>query len=151
MLKKPTSPQTALEIVTLESLVPPGHLLREIEVNVAYRWFLGLRLTDAVFDGSTLSQNRRRRYQDSTVDGRHAIITDTFTTAANVHDSIVYLGRLDRQRQRFDFDVKAVGLEDRKIPGVTGYRRPTPPKPGMLGPKDFVYQADPEGYMCPQG
>ena len=274
MLKKPFSPQMALEIVTLEGLVPPGHLLRkieavidfsfihelvaglycpdngrppldptlmfkalflgylfgirserqlvrEIEVNVAYRWFLGLRLTDQVFDASTLSQNRRRRYQDSTVaqaifdriveqaiahglvdgtvlytdsthlkananknrydkaviaksradywddldaaidedraahgkpplkpknrqpaeketkisrtdpqsgymvregkptgffyldhrtvDGRHAIITDTYTTPANVHDSIVYLGRLDRQRARFGFDVKPWG------------------------------------------
>ncbi|SHE92256.1 Transposase DDE domain-containing protein [Acidocella aminolytica 101 = DSM 11237] len=99
-----------------------------------------------------------------TEDGRHAIITDTYTTPANVHDSIAYLGRLDRQRQRFDFDVKAVGLdagyatagiakglEDRNIPGVTGYHRPTPPKPGMLGPKDFVYHDNPEGYICPQG
>jgi transposase len=36
MLKKPTSPQTALEIVTLESLVPPGHLLREIEAVIDF-------------------------------------------------------------------------------------------------------------------
>ena len=40
-------------------------------MNIAYRWFLGLRLTDQVFDASTLSQNRWRRYQDSTV--AHAI------------------------------------------------------------------------------
>lgn len=46
-----------------------------------------------------------------TVDGRHAIITDTFATPANVHDSIVYLDRLDRQRQRFSFNVAAVGLD----------------------------------------
>ena len=37
-------------------------LVREIEVNVAYRWFLGLRLTDKVPDASTLSQIRRRRF-----------------------------------------------------------------------------------------
>jgi len=30
--------------------------MREIEVNVAYRWFLGLQLTGPVFDASTLSQ-----------------------------------------------------------------------------------------------
>jgi hypothetical protein len=41
--------------------------VREIEVNVAYRWFLRLKLTDKVFDASTLSQNRRRRYQDETI------------------------------------------------------------------------------------
>ena len=42
-------------------------LMREIEVNVAYRWFLGMRLTDKVPDASTLSQNRRRRFIDSSV------------------------------------------------------------------------------------
>jgi transposase len=329
MLKKPLPQQTALEMVTLEGLVPKDHLLRkieavidfsfiydrvaglycpdngrppldptlmfkalflgylfgvrserqlvrEIEVNVAYRWFLGLKLTDPVFDASTLSQNRRRRYNDTTVaqaifdaiveqaiakglvdgtvlytdsthlkananknrydlavvaksradywdaldaaieedravhgkkplqdrarepveketkvsrtdpesgymvrdgkpkgffyldhrtvDGRLGIITDTHTTPANVHDSIVYLGRLDRQREHFGFDVAAAGLdagyatsgiaqglEQRGILGVTGYRRPTPPKPGMMARKAFTYQADVDGYRCPQG
>ncbi|MFK3688645.1 transposase, partial [Agrobacterium tumefaciens] len=120
MLKKPAPEQTALEMVTLDSLVPQDHLLRkidavidfsfihdrvaglycadngrppldptlmfkalfigylfgvrserqlvrEIEVNVAYRWFLRLKLTDRVFDASTLSQNRRRRFNDTSV------------------------------------------------------------------------------------
>ncbi|MBD1549782.1 IS1182 family transposase [Roseibium aggregatum] len=329
MLKKPGPDQTALEMVTLDQLVPADHLLRkidtvidfsfihdrvadlycadngrppldptlmfkalfigylfgvrserqlvrEIEVNVAYRWFLRLKLTDKVFDASTLSQNRRRRYNDAsvaqdifdriveqaishglvdgtvlytdsthlkanankgkydlaqieksrsdywadldkaidaerklhgqkplkrqarepevkeskvsrtdpdsgymvregkpkgffyldhrTVDGRLGIVTDTFATPANVHDSIVYLSRLDRQRQRFDFDVKAVGLdagyattgiarglEDRDIQGVTGYRRPTSPRPGMMRKSAFAYAADADGYRCPEG
>ena len=329
MLKKPLPEQTALEIVSLDGLVPKDHLLRkieavidfsfihdrvaglycpdngrpaldptlmfkalfigylfgvrserqlvrEIEVNVAYRWFLGLKLMDPVFDASTLSQNRRRRYDDTTVaqdifdaiveqairhglvdgmvlytnsthlkananknrydlavvaksradywdaldaaieddraahgkkplkdkprepvaketkvsrtdpdsgymvrdgkpkgffyldhrtvDGRLGIITDTHATPANVHDSIVYLGRLDRQRQRFRFDVGAVGLdagyatsgiakglEERGILGVTGYRRPTPPRPGMMPLKVFHYEAAADGYRCPQG
>lgn len=329
MLKAPSAEQTALEMVTLEGLVPKDHLLRkieavinfsfihsrvaglycadngrpaldptlmfkalflgylfgirserqlvrEIEVNVAYRWFLRLKLTDAVFDASTLSQNRRRRYQDTniaqdifdaiveqaivqglvdgrvlytdsthlkananknrydkaviaksradywdaldaaieaerldhgqqplavkarepvskqskvsrtdpdsgymvrdgkptgffyldhrTVDGRCNIITDTHATPANVHDSIVYLSRLDRQRERFDFDVAFVGLDagyatagiakgldERDITGVLGYRRPTPPKAGMMGPKAFTYEASLDGYRCPQG
>lgn len=42
-------------------------LIREVQVNVAYRWFLGLRLTDKVPDASTISQNRRRRFADSGV------------------------------------------------------------------------------------
>ncbi len=326
MLKKPAPEQTALEMVTLDSLVPKDHLLRkidavidfsfihdrvaglycadngrppldptlmfkalflgylfgvrserqlvrEIEVNVAYRWFLRMKLTDPVFDASTLSQNRRRRFNDTsvaqdifdaiveqairhglvdgtvlytdsthlkanankgkydlemlkksradywadldraieaeraahgqkplkekerepdvketkvsrtdpdsgymvrdgkpkgffyldhrTVDGRHAIITDTHVTPANVHDSIVYLERLDRQRERFGFDVGAVGLdagyatagiakglEDRAILGVTGYRNPTPPKDGMMRKSKFVYEPDSDGYRC---
>ena len=251
-------------------------LVREIEVNVAYRWFLRLKLTDPVFDASTLSQNRRRRFNDTsvaqdifdhiveqaighglvdgtvlytdsthlkanankgkydlamvaksrsdywadldaaidedraahgkaslkpkertpaeketkvsrtdpdsgymvregkpkgffyldhrTVDGRHAIITDTFATPASIHDSVVYLGRLDRQRQRFDFDVQAVGLDagyatagiakgltDRDILGVTGYRNPTPPKPGMMRKTRYVYERQADGYRCPNG
>lgn len=45
-------------------------LVREIEVNVAYRWFLGLRLTDPVPDASTLSQNRRRRFAGTDIEQR---------------------------------------------------------------------------------
>lgn len=40
-------------------------LVREVEVNVAYRWFLGLTLTDKVLHFSTFSQNRRRRFTGS--------------------------------------------------------------------------------------
>ena len=36
---------------------------QEIQVNMAYRWFLGLDLDDRVPDHSTISQNRRRRFQ----------------------------------------------------------------------------------------
>ena len=41
--------------------------MREVEVNVAYRWFLGLKLRGKVPDASTLSQNRRRRFSESTI------------------------------------------------------------------------------------
>lgn len=42
-------------------------LVRDIEVNVAYRWFLGLSLTDKVADHSTISQNRRRRFNGTDI------------------------------------------------------------------------------------
>ena len=42
-------------------------LEQEVHLNMAYRWFLGLNLTDPVPDHSTFSQNRRRRFKDSTV------------------------------------------------------------------------------------
>ena len=120
MLKEPGAHQHALEMVTLESLVPEDHLLRqidafiefdfirdkvkhlycvdngrpaidpvvlfkllfigylygirserqlvkEVQVNVAYRWFLGFSLTDKIPDASTISQNRRRRFVGSTI------------------------------------------------------------------------------------
>jgi len=38
---------------------------REIEVNVAYRWFLGYEISEAVPNYSTWSQNYLRRYGDS--------------------------------------------------------------------------------------
>ncbi len=328
MLKKPEAEQQELEMVSVESLVPSGHLLRkidrvvdfsfihervkhlycedngrpaldpvvlfkllllgylygvrserqlmrEVEVNVAYRWFLGLKLRDKVPDASTLSQNRRRRFAQSTiyqeifdqivllamskglasgtvlytdsthlkananknkfdleqvqikpqeylaaleaaisedradhgkmplkaseaepeskeikvsrtdkdsgymvrdgkpkgffyldhrtVDGRHAIITDTHVTPANVHDSVPYLGRLDRQRERFNFTIRAVGidagyaaaaitqgLEERDIYGVIGYRRGTH-RDGYFYKGDYRYNEKLDVYICPNG
>lgn len=43
-------------------------LVKEIQVNVAYRWFLGMRLTDKVIDASTFSQNRRRRFAEGDIE-----------------------------------------------------------------------------------
>jgi len=43
-------------------------LVQEIQVNVAYRWFLGLKLTDPVPHHSTISQNRRRRFLQTDVE-----------------------------------------------------------------------------------
>jgi transposase len=250
-------------------------LVRDIEVNVAYRWFLGLGLREKVPDASTLSQNRRRRFSSSdiyqeifdeivlqamrrslvggrvlytdsthlkasanknkfkkedvrkstcsyfeelerdinqdraehgkkplkpepnepevketkvsttdpesgymvrdgkpegffyldhrTVDAKHNIITDSHVTPGSVHDSVPYLERLDRQRERFGFNVEAVGLdagyftaaickgiEDRDIYGVIGYRRPTHRK-GYFYKKDYVYDREMDCYLCPGG
>ena len=250
-------------------------LVREIQVNVAYRWFLGFGLTDKIPDASTISQNRRRRFSESTiyqevfdeivvqainrkmvdgivlysdsthlkanankhkfevrevqkstrdymerleedvtkyrethgkkplpeketipevketkvsttdpdsgymvregkpegffyldhrtVDSRYSIITDTFVTPGNVHDSIPYLNRLDRQRERFGFSVEAVGLdagyftagickglEDRDIYGAIAYRRPNHIK-GYLRKSDYSYDPATDCYTCPEG
>ncbi len=65
-----------LDVVLLFKMMLIGYLYgirsereleRQIQVNVAYRWFLGLGLTDKVPDHSTISQNRRRRFRDSGV------------------------------------------------------------------------------------
>lgn len=275
----------ALDPVVLFKLLLLGYLygvrserqlMREVEVNVAYRWFLGLKLRDKVPDASTLSQNRRRRFSESTiyqeifdeivllavqkglasgtvlytdsthlkananknkydlsevqvkpqeylaaleeaigedraahgkkplkeqpeaepetkqikvsrtdkdsgymvrdgkpkgffyldhrtVDGRHAIITDTHVTPANVHDSVPYLGRLDRQRERFNFSIRAVGvdagyaaaaitqgLEGRSIYGVIGYRTPTH-RDGYFYKREYRYNEKLDVYICPNG
>lgn len=249
-------------------------LEKEIQVNVAYRWFLGLGLRDRVPDHSTISQNRHGRFAQSmifqeifdeivlqavqrklvggrslytdsthlkasanknrltteeveettrayldeleeavnedreqhgkkpldpkpaaskrksvkksttdpdsgymvregkpegffyldhrTVDGENNIITDVHVTPANVHDSVPYLDRLDRQRDRFGFDVQEVGLdagywsaaickglEDRGIYGVMPYVRPGGKK-GMLPRSEFIYDEFFDCYLCPQ-
>lgn len=248
-------------------------LVKEIQVNIAYRWFLGFDFTTKVPDASTISQNRRRRFSDSTiyqdifdeivffamkkrlvdgkrlytdsthlkananknkfvlarvqkstkaylaeldqdvaedreehgkkplkpkehetefkeikqsttdpesgfmvrdgkprgffyldhrtVDGKLAIITDTYVTPANVHDSIPYLERLDRQRGRFGFTVEAVGLdagyntaaiskglEDRNIFGVVAHHGYTPVK-GRMPKRKYRYDPVEDCYICP--
>lgn len=42
-------------------------LSSEIQVNMAYRWFLGLDITENVPDSSTISQNRRRRFKGTDI------------------------------------------------------------------------------------
>ncbi|WP_115996081.1 IS1182 family transposase [Cohnella lupini] len=42
-------------------------LEREVQTNLAYRWFLGLGLTDRVPDHSTISWNRRTRFKDTNI------------------------------------------------------------------------------------
>ena len=39
--------------------------VKEIEVNVAYRWFLGLDMTDKVPHFSTFGKNYTRRFKDT--------------------------------------------------------------------------------------
>ena len=46
-----------------------------------------------------------------TTDMKFNIITDAFVTPGNVHDSVPYLQRLDRQIQRFKLEVEAVALD----------------------------------------
>ena len=248
-------------------------LMKEIEVNVAYRWFLGFSLQSKVPHHSTISQNRRRRFSESniyqeifdtivvrairknmidgktlytdsthlkananknkhivkqvnkttrsyleelenditkdrkehskkplkpkkekeelkeikvsttdpdsgymvrdgkpkgffyldhrTVDGKFNIITDSYVTAGNLHDSIPYLDRLDYQKGKFGFKVKEVGLDagystasickglvDRGIYGVIGYNRPRGKK-GFYRRRDYCYDKTKDVYLCP--
>lgn len=250
-------------------------LIRDVQVNVAYRWFLGLNLTDKIPDASTLSQNRRRRFNDSTVyqdifdeivfqamkrklvtgktlytdsthlkananknkwvkadaqastreylddleeainqeriqngkkslapqskepikkevkqsttdkdsgymvrdgkpkgffyldhrtvDGLCNIVTDVHVTPGNVHDSIPYLSRIDRQKKRFNFKIQSVGLdagyftaplckglEDREIYAAIAYRRPNHRK-GYFYKREYAYNTETNTYSCPQG
>ncbi|WP_456275017.1 IS1182 family transposase [Bacillus sp. AK031] len=91
------------------------------------------------------------------------IITDAFVTPGNVHDSVPYLQRLDRQIERFNLEVEAValdsgyltnpickGLADRTIYGVIAHRRYHPTK-GLFPKWKFIYNSEENHYICPNG
>ena len=44
-----------------------ARLEEEINYNIAYKWFCGLDLTDKAPDATTISQDRRRRFQDNNI------------------------------------------------------------------------------------
>lgn len=251
-------------------------LVKEIQVNVAYRWFLRMGLTEKVPDASTLSQNRIRRFNNSdvfqqifdhivlqalgqgmangrvlytdsthlkadanprkavnelrpegvseyftqlneaveadrkqrekkplpavrktpkndavkntkvsttdpesgfmhrdnkpkgffyldhrTVDGKHGIIMDTHVTPGNVHDSQPFIGRLERQVERFELEPVAVGVDagyftsavchltqEMGIALVPGYRRPHKGQ-NDFQKKHFRYDEVRDVYVCP--
>jgi transposase len=98
-----------------------------------------------------------------TTDMKFNIITDAYVTPGNVHDSVPYLSRLDRQIERFQFKVEAValdsgyltnpickGLYDRNIFGVIAHRRFQPTK-GLFPKWKFTYDKDLDRYTCPNG
>jgi len=97
-----------------------------------------------------------------TVDGANNLITDVHVTPGNVHDSVPYLDRIDRQRERFGFPINNVGvdagyytaaickgLSDRDIYGAMPYTRPMG-KPGMFNKRDFIYDEYYDCYLCPE-
>lgn len=98
-----------------------------------------------------------------TVDSKFNIITDSHITAANIHDSLPYLERLDVQRKKFNFAVESVGLDagyftpplcrglvNRKIYGVIGYRRQSHKK-GYFYKREYEYNKENNSYTCPEG
>lgn len=68
--RPPVDPVRLFKIMLLGYLfgIPSERrLVKEIEVNMAYRWFLRMSLTEPVIHASTLSQNRIRRFNDTDV------------------------------------------------------------------------------------
>lgn len=98
-----------------------------------------------------------------TVDFKYNIITDVHITPGNVHDSQPYLERLQRQIDRFGFQVEAVALDSgylttpicktlkqKNIFAVIGYRRFHPTK-GLFSKSKFQFLPDTDSYLCPGG
>ncbi len=98
-----------------------------------------------------------------TVDLKYNLITDVYVTPGNVHDSVPYLSRLNRQQERFGFEVEAValdsgylttpicrGLQNRNIFAVIAHRR-FHSKQGLFPKWKFFFDAERERYVCPAG
>lgn len=98
-----------------------------------------------------------------TVDAKFNIITDTFVTPGNVHDSVPYLARLQRQKERFGFPIEAValdsaylttpickGLQEENIFAVIGHRR-FQSKRGLMPKWKFEFNRATNAYRCPEG
>ncbi|MGG3626454.1 IS1182 family transposase [Bacillus gobiensis] len=96
-----------------------------------------------------------------TTDMKFNIITDAYVTPGNVHDSVPYLHRLDRQIERFGLKVEAValdsgyltntickGLSDRNLFGVIAHRRFHPTK-GLFPKWKFQFDEEQNVYKCP--
>jgi len=98
-----------------------------------------------------------------TTDLKYNIITDVYITPGNVHDSVPYLERIDRQIKRFGFNIEAValdsgyltapickGINDRKIFGVIAHRR-YKSKKGYMPKWKYKYDSEQDIYTCPNG
>jgi len=99
-----------------------------------------------------------------TVDHKFNIITDVFVTPGNVHDSVPYIDRLEKQMEKFGFkeSLEAVALDagyftssickklqEKNIYAVIGNRSYSPVK-GLLQKWRFKYDAVKNIYLCPQ-
>ena len=96
-----------------------------------------------------------------TVDIKYNIITDVHVTPGNVNDVDPYLSRLDRQIERFGFDVRYAGsdagyftnpickgLADRNIQGAIGSRL-GPHAKGKYHKYNFQYVKELDLCVCP--
>jgi len=219
MLKEPGAHQHALEMVTLESLVPVDHLLRqidafidfefirdkvkhlycidngrpatdpvvlfkllfigylygvrserqlvkEVQVNVAYRWFLGFSLTDKIPDASTISQNRRRRFVGTPIYQQiFDAIVEQAQSAGLVSGRVLYTDstHLKASANKNKFDVQEVEIkpqdylqaldeavdEDRELHGKKPLQA-RPEKPKIRASKVSRTDED-SGYMVREG
>lgn len=115
-------------------------LVRDIEVNVAYRWFLNLSLMDKVPHHSTISQNRRRRfdgtdifrqmfndlvamaYDRGFIEGK-VLYTDSTHLKANANNKKFKKVLVEKNTRAYLEELEQAVNEDRKEHG----KRPLPP------------------------
>ena len=97
-----------------------------------------------------------------TVDSKCNIIVDCYITKGNVHDSIPYISRLEYLKEKFNFEIKEVGIDsgydtldikkylhDNNIYGVIAYRRYAKAETTIRKSR-FKYLKEHDCYICPE-
>ncbi len=137
-------------------------LIREVQVNVAYRLFLDLVLTDKIPDVSTLSANRTRRVKESDVYqqifdqivlqamkrklvGGHTFYTDFTLLKANANKMHFEKAVVEQTRQAYMDELDQAIEEDR----LAHRKKPLPPEKSKVETREIKQSTtDPDsGYM----
>jgi len=108
-------------------------LEREVQMNLAYRWFLGLNLNDRVPDHSTISLNRRRLKDSNVVQevfdhivfqaiehrmvGGRVLISDSTHLKANANKRKHVVEEVAKSTRTYLADLDKAVDEDRKAHG----------------------------------
>lgn len=109
-------------------------LEKEIQTNIAYRWFLGLSLTDRVPDHTTISWNRRTRFKNTDVFqeifdeivrlaiqhrmvGGRVLISDSTHLKANANKRKFKKQVIEKTSRAYLKDLEAAINEDREAHG----------------------------------
>ncbi|WP_332699507.1 IS1182 family transposase [Halalkalibacter lacteus] len=141
-------------------------LEKEIQTNVAYRWFLGLGLTDTVPHHSTISFNRHKRFKNTTVFqdvfdevvllavehrmvGGRVLFTDSTHLKANANKRKFVKETVQVETQDYLNELDQAIEEDRKAYG----KKPLPKKDKEVEVKEIkVSTTDKDsGYMFREG
>ena len=133
-------------------------LEQEIQVNIAYRWFLGIDLDECVPDHSTISQLRRRKFDGTTlfrdifdevvrkcvevglIDGK-LLLTDSTHIRANARNDLreiievpdtptEYMQKLDREAYEIGLIKEPVEYDETKTKEIT--KSTTDPECGLM-------------------
>lgn len=95
----------------------------------------------------------------ASIDPKHGIITDIYTTPGNVNDQEPYIERIKVQKEKFGLKIEKTGLDSgydyaqvhygmEKL-GIDGYIAPFERANNEL--KEFLYDTTTDTYKCPEG
>ena len=141
-------------------------LVSVITVNMAYRWFLGYGIEDKIPDASTISQNRRRRFNGSGVYqeifdeivfqamehgmvGGKVLYTDSTHLKASANKNKFEVKEVRKNTRDYIADLDREIDEDRRRHGK-GSLKPRGDGPGMKFSKVSTTDKD-SGYMFREG